>query len=122
MLPKHEQIAPESRYVGEVEIDVRTLDSVFLPEWRSKGSVYLKIDTQGFEKQMLDGAAGSLRFIDTIQTEMSITPLYEGEMFFEEIYSRIKSEGYRLVEIEPGFSGLNSAEMLQFHATSHRFT
>jgi FkbM family methyltransferase len=85
MLPSHEQSAPGSSYVCDVEIDVKTLDSVFLPEWRASRDVFLKIDTQGFEKQVLDGAAESLPFIDTIQIEMSMIPLYDGAILFEEI-------------------------------------
>jgi hypothetical protein len=40
--------------------------------------VWLKIDTQG-EGRMLRGADRSLPTIDTIQIEMPLTPLYDGE-------------------------------------------
>ena len=121
MLPKHEQSAPASRYVGEVEIDVKTIDSIFRPEWRAREGILLKVDTQGFEKQVLDGALNSLPSIDTLQLEMSITPLYEGELLFEEMYSRIKNDGYKLVAVEPGFSDLSTGEMLQLETVFHRF-
>ncbi|UCH49775.1 MAG: FkbM family methyltransferase [Betaproteobacteria bacterium] len=121
MLSTHEQSRPESRYVGEVEIKVKTLDSVFLSRWRSGQRVFLKIDTQGFEKQVLDGAAESLPFIDTIQIEMSMTPLYEGGLLFEEMYSFVKSLGYRLVAIEPGFFDTETGEMFQVDGIFHRF-
>ena len=121
MLPRHEQLAPESRYVGDVEIQVKTLDSVFLPEWRARRDVFLKIDTQGFEQQVIEGAKESLPFVDTIQLEMSLTPLYEGETLFEDMYTLLKGKGYRLVAIEPGSADRETGEMLQLDAVFHRF-
>ena len=121
MLSRHEQSAPHSRYVRDVEIEVKTLDSIFQPEWRSNRDVFMKVDTQGFEKQVLDGAANSLPFIDTIQLEMSLSPLYDGELPFEDMYGLIREKGYRLVAIEPGFSDSKSGEMLQVDAVFHRF-
>lgn len=121
MLSRHEQSRPESRYVADAEIEVKTLDSIFLPEWRASRDVFLKIDTQGFEKQVLDGAKQSLPFIDTIQIEMSMTPLYEGGLLFEEMYSFVKSMGYRLVAIEPGFFDTDTGEMFQVDGIFHRF-
>ncbi len=122
MLPAHERAEPEARYVRDVGIEIRTLDAIFRPGWRTDGGIYIKIDTQGFEKRVLDGAANSLPFIDTIQLEMSLTPLYEGEMPFEDMYGLIKRKGYRVVAIEPGFADPESGEMLQMDAIFHRFT
>jgi len=121
MQPKHLHLAPESRFTGAVDIDVTTLDAIFEPDWRTDGSLYLKIDTQGYESQVLDGAANALQFVDTIQLEMSLVPLYEGEALFEEIYGRLIRSGYRLVAIEPGFSDAADGELLQLEGIFHRF-
>ena len=37
---------------------------------------FLKIDLQGFEKKVLDGAIESLRFFELIQVEMSMKVVY----------------------------------------------
>jgi len=121
MLSKHERAAPESRYVRDVEVEVTRLDAIFLPEWRADGGVYLKIDTQGYEKQVLEGAERSLPFIDTIQLEMSLSPLYEGEMLFDAMYGLLTAKGYRLVAIEPGFSDSEGGELLQVDGIFHKF-
>lgn len=121
MLARHERAAPESRYVRDVEIEVTRLDAIFLPAWRAGGGVYLKIDTQGYEKQVLEGAAKSLPFIDTIQLEMSLSALYEGEMLFDAMYGLLTSKGYRLVAIEPGFSDSEDGELLQVDGIFHKF-
>lgn len=109
----HEAAAPESRYLGTEEITVRRLDGLFSKLYASGESVFLKIDTQGFEKRVLSGAQSILPLIDTIQLEMSFFPLYDDEMLFPEMYGHLKSNGYELVSIIPGFSEQGSGRLLQ---------
>lgn len=75
MLPSHVEASPESEYIGHEVIEVKTIDSIF-PFLRNKGrNFYLKIDTQGFEERVINGAADSLQFIKLVQLEMSLIPL-----------------------------------------------
>lgn len=78
MLPSHSKSAPDSKYIGKESITIRTVDCVFRELCGSARNVYLKIDTQGFEYQVLKGAEASLRSIETLQIEMSLVPLYQG--------------------------------------------
>ncbi|MFX8373787.1 FkbM family methyltransferase, partial [Acinetobacter baumannii] len=72
MLPAHLSAAPESLYIGKAKTKVITLDSVF-DEYRvNKEKVFLKIDTQGFEAEVLSGLSRNLRNITAVQLEMSI--------------------------------------------------
>ena len=52
-------------------------------------SLALKMDVQGFEGEVLDGAPRTLEYIKLIHTEMSLCPLYDGEAPFFDLYSRI---------------------------------
>ena len=113
MLPAHLASAPESRYVGRETIQVRTLDALFPSLCRPGDQVYLKMDTQGFESRVLRGAEGSLDRIAIIQMELSLVPLYEGEMLFHQMCAHMKSKGFHLVAIEPGFCDPASGELLQ---------
>src|SRR3954469_5327465 len=56
MLVAHSEAAPESIYVGEQSAEIRRLDGVFSTYCRPGTRVFLKIDTQGFEKKVLQGA------------------------------------------------------------------
>lgn len=113
MLPAHTASAPDSSYVGKETIRVSTLDAVFPDLHQGAASVYLKIDTQGYERQVLDGGAVSLALIDTIQLEMSLVPLYAGEPLMTEMHDHLRSLGYRMVAVEPGFMDDASGELLQ---------
>ena len=86
ILPSHIKSAPESAYTGHEEIKVKTLDDIYSDITNGSDKVYLKIDTQGFEENVLMGAEASLKSIDTIQLEMSLIPLYRNGMLFDEMY------------------------------------
>jgi hypothetical protein len=81
----------------------------------------MKIDTQGYESRVLQGAQGSLARIDTVQMELSLVPLYEGELLFQEMWELLRAKGYTLVAIESGFSAPASGQLLQVDGIFHRF-
>jgi hypothetical protein len=75
--------------------------------------VWLKIDTQGFEKEVLDGAVVASPAIRAVQLELSLVPLYEGQSLWEYFLSRMQREGYELWAFIPGFSDLRTGRSLQ---------
>ena len=121
MLPSHVKFAPESKYIGQEEIEVKTLDSIFSSLCNQSDNIYLKIDTQGFEINVIKGAEKSLQFIDTIQLEMSLIPLYKNELLYNEMNHFLYQLGYSLISIEPGFSDKDTGRLLQVNGFFHRF-
>ena len=120
MLPAHASAAPESRYVGAEEIAIRTLDSLFDRLCRPGERVLLKIDTQGFEHEVLAGADQSLARIDAVQIEMSLVPLYAGQALFPDLKTLLERRGFALLAVEPGFADPRSGELLQVDGIFHR--
>lgn len=121
ILPSHLKAAPNSEYSGKESIEVKKLDSIFEDLCDAKSTVYMKIDTQGFESKVLKGAQNSLQKIQTVQLKMSLVPLYKEEMLFDELYSLMNDYGYSLVAIIPGFSDKNSGQLLQVDGIFHRY-
>jgi len=113
MLPKHIEYAPYSGYVGKEQIEVKRLDSIFNKLYDGKNKIMLKIDTQGYEKQVIEGTMNSLNSITLLQLEMSLTGLYENEMLFGQMMQFINNLGFRLISIENGIYGFESGELLQ---------
>ena len=113
MLPRHEEIAPYFSRVGEERISIRKLDTVWDEHVSAGSKVYLKIDTQGFEKQVLQGASRSLARIDVVQLEISILPLYEGTWLLPDVLKHMQRRGLTLVSIEYGFCHPETGQMLQ---------
>jgi FkbM family methyltransferase len=113
MLDAHSQAAPESRYVGSETIRVRTLDEV-LPEIAPiEERIFLKIDTQGYEKRVLQGAAESLRRIELVQLECSLRHLYQGDDLACDLIAWMAERSFSPVSIEPGFVDPQTGHQLQ---------
>lgn len=118
MLNAHRQAAPSARCVGSENVEQRTLDGlwdvVVLPE----DVVCLKVDVQGYERQVLDGArcafaAGRIR---ALQMEMSLVPLFEGGWLYDEALAWATAEGFSLARLIPGFTDRSTGGMLQADA------
>lgn len=113
MHQNHEKSSPGSKFIGKENILIKKLDSIFHDYYEENDSVYLKLDTQGFEKRALDGAERSLKYIKGIQIEMSLVPLYEGSLLFPEMKQFLESQGYELYSLESGFTDPESGRLLQ---------
>jgi FkbM family methyltransferase len=113
MLPAHVKAAPVSAYVGKEEITVCRLDSVFGKYHRPGDRTFLKLDAQGYERNILEGASLSMTNILGLQLEMSIEPLYSTEMPYLEMLEHLAGMGFTLASIEPGFGDPVTGRMLQ---------
>jgi FkbM family methyltransferase len=113
MSESHRAAAPESSYVGSETVAVRRLDGVRHPFLDSAVAPFLKIDTQGYEKQVLVGAAGMLPRLRGLQVEMSLLPLYEEQPLWQEMIGALGREGFDLWALVPGFFDPRTGRMLQ---------
>lgn len=113
MLPKHTAVAPESAFVNSEAVSIKRLDSIFHHYCNSRDEILLKIDTQGYERQVLEGATGVLSNIVGLQLEMSLTPLYEGEAPAESLIALARDHGFTLVWIQHGFKDSSTQQLLQ---------
>lgn len=113
MQTAHEEAAPDSSVIGSELTRVITLDSIFSEVVRSDDKVLLKIDTQGYEKEVLLGSILSLPRIDVIQIELSLTPLYEPFESYEYFLNFLKEHDYDLWDLIPGFRNHLTGQLLQ---------
>jgi FkbM family methyltransferase len=79
-----------------VPVSVRRLDGV-LPELervRPIGNAYLKIDTQGYDLHVLEGAGEAIQQFIAIQSEVSFLPLYHDAPDVTTSYHAFKAAGF----------------------------
>jgi len=108
--------APNSIYIGEVETPLITLDSVFDNYCAPSEKVFLKIDTQGYEWEVLVGASEKLSRIKVVQLELSTVQLYGGQKIYKHFFDFFESKGFYLWSILPGFANRETGQHLQFDA------
>ena len=113
MLPAHSEAAPSSVYVDSETTQVRSLDEVF-SEFVEPGKVtLLKVDTQGYEMEVLKGASSSLSKVTALQIELSLTPLYDGAPLFENVVAHVRGQGFLPHWFLPGLRNQASHQQLQ---------
>lgn len=90
----HKNAFPDT--AGEVVENISTelLDNI-LREKQIDIPIMLKIDVQGYENFVLEGAKETLKKCNCIVCEMSFRELYNGQMLFEEMYSFITGMGFK---------------------------
>ena len=120
MLPACVKAAPDSLYVGKEAINIKTLDALFHKYCDPDSRVFLKIDTQGFTKKVLEGGEHSLETIRGLQVEMSLVPLYEGEPLIGELVSFLQVRGFALIFVFPEFIDNRTGQQLQVNGLFFR--
>ena len=96
-LPLHEnhlRAYPEIQASAEIDVKVSTLE-VQLGELKPPQPILLKLDVQGFEAEVLEGARESLAQVRWIVLETSTRQLYRGQVLFDELCARLAKRGFK---------------------------
>jgi FkbM family methyltransferase len=97
ILPAHLNAAPEARYIATENVPIRTLDGLcgtVLPT--DAKSVFVKLDVQGYEKNVLVGGKKFFSTATGVQLELSLVPLYEGQILYDKMIEFLRIEGFVL--------------------------
>ena len=114
MLDLHREAAPQSAYLGTEPCRVITLDSYIERTFSDPTTVFgLKIDTQGYEAQVLAGLRRYHDRVKVIVCEMSLAPLYAHGPSMSELCHVLAELGYRCVALGPEFEDPRTGELLQ---------
>jgi FkbM family methyltransferase len=114
MLDRHLANAPDSQYVGVETVPIVRLDSIEREIMNKKDRIYLKIDTQGYEMEVLKGCDRIFDRVYALELELSAVPLYDRQVLYEPLIQYLDRMGFDLVWIEKGFTDQTTGEVLQF--------
>jgi FkbM family methyltransferase len=113
MRQAHLESAPQSRYIGKQVVKIERLDELAISYIGSAAKLLIKVDTQGYELEVLTGAAGLWPRTVALQLELSLVPLYDHAPTFLEMIAFMSSMGFDLFGFAPGFRDSQSGRMLQ---------
>ena len=84
-------------------IQVRRLESVLAEAAAGLDPVraYLKMDTQGFDLQVFEGAEAALDAVVAMQSEMSCVPIYDGMPRLPQQWAVYEDAGFEAVGVYP---------------------
>jgi FkbM family methyltransferase len=101
--------------IGEtIQVKVERLDDVVRSSELARSPYLLKIDVQGFELEVLQGAIGILPEVRVVVCEVNAADFYAGQAGFEQIYLFMREHGFKLVDIGEPIRARATAEVLYF--------
>jgi FkbM family methyltransferase len=113
MTDAHTSAAPGSETVAAETVPVTTVAELAGELELDPDRTLLKIDTQGYEAPVLDGAGPLVGRLAAISLELSFVPLYAGQQLFDDLVDRLRAADYVLYAIEGGFGDRRTGRMLQ---------
>jgi FkbM family methyltransferase len=111
-VPEMADLLDSAAYTGTVTVPLMRLDEVFDRYAGNNDQVLLKIDTQGTEAAVLEGASGIMDRIHAIQLELSIVPVYLGERTYLDMIAAMDKLGFQPVLFIPGYFNQRSARLI----------
>ncbi len=108
------------RFVAAETVPQTTVDAVLAEHARPGDRVFLKSDTQGFELEVLKGAAASLPTITGLQLEVSLHPIYQGQPGFADVLAAVAVHGFAIHQVIPGYFSRHHGRMLEMDAVLFR--
>lgn len=118
IMKAHTDSESRSSYVGTESVNVITLDQCKLFDRNER--IYIKIDTQGFEQQVIDGASKLLKSAIGLQVELSLTALYQGQGNFISIIKQLADLDFEIWAFNQSFLDFSSGRQLQVDLTCFR--
>jgi FkbM family methyltransferase len=106
---------PRLAYIGREECSLSTLDILAPDLFQPDERLYLKLDVQGFELEVLRGAEATLEQVVVLDVELSQTQLYESGPLMDEVVAYLAERDYVLLGTEPAYVHPRTGETVQLN-------
>ena len=113
--PRTTAAEPVTSYVDETWVNVCRLDDVWqnLIVGTPASAYMLKLDVQGSEWDVIEGATDCLDNMALVLMECSLVPVYHGEVLLDDMIARMRDRGFHPVWIGAGFRHRNTGQVFQ---------
>lgn len=112
---RHRRAFPRAREISTIKVPLSTLDHE-MGSIHLEPPLFIKLDVQGYEPQVLEGATETLKRVDFVLLETSFRPLYEGEKTFMEIARMMGQLGFEFLRPVDWLKDPQNGEVLQMDA------
>ena len=98
--------------IADETVPITRLDEVWA-DFVPPGRTLLKIDTQGYDLEVIKGAAQSMESVDAVLTEVPVNHIYDGMPNVVEVFSKMEKLGFQLSGIFPISRDLAGLRMIE---------
>jgi FkbM family methyltransferase len=100
ILPKHTNLKPESITAGQEPVTMKKMDDYFDLVVNYKSPYLLKIDTQGYEMEVLKGSRNLLNIVNFLLIEVSLIELYEGQKLLKDVLDFLSKKKFKIWSVD----------------------
>lgn len=119
-LERQTRVYSGAQSISSTSVEMYRLLDLYGTKFESGENTFLKIDTQGYEGHVLDGAGNLLDELVGIQIELSLIPLFEGGNGYAELLRKLENRNFQLVMLEPVLIDPQTEQTLQIDAVFFR--
>ena len=117
ILPKHTNLKPLSKIISTEKIKIKKLDNFYDNIKKLDKNIFLKIDTQGYELEVLKGAKKTLRLITALVVEVSLVKLYDKQPLWLDIVNFLKERNFIVWSVDRVMGDISTGETYQLDIT-----
>lgn len=100
---KIKEASPEASVSYKEVVKMTSLEVILNKFNLVNKNMLLKLDTQGFDFNILKSNEKHLKVFKVIQTELSLTPIYENQAPIEKVIEYLRSTGFEICLLVPGY-------------------
>jgi len=100
-------------FIGKENIKIETFDFIYSKYSTPDENIFLKIDVQGYENKVIEGAIQSIGQLGGLQLEMSLISNYRGELLFTDMITKLEKVGFYLFDFIKVFINHTTGQLIQ---------
>ena len=100
-----------------ISVPVQRLDSLWRQVGRVPTQTFLKVDTQGFDLEVLEGAGDLLAEFPAVLLEVAVMPLYVGAPVVADVFAALAAKGFELTGAFPIHRYASDLRVIEFDCT-----
>jgi FkbM family methyltransferase len=104
----------DDQEVRQIDVPVKRPEDILDDVLEGCKRPFVKMDTQGFEMEILRGFGSRVKDIVGWQIELSVIPIYEGQPTMDEVISIMRTNGFSLWRILPGLRDPTTLQAFEF--------
>lgn len=108
----HKEAAPNVKFINKEKVKILKLSKILAANKHQ--NIYVKIDTQGYEYEVLKSISKSnLNRIIAFEIETNLVSTYKNCVLIEDVIKFLRNKGFKPLRIENGFGVPNFGQQLQ---------
>jgi len=107
---------PGWEQINDEAVPIRRLDSIAESLLAPENTLFLKLDVQGFELPVLEGASQTLARVVALETELSLAVVYDGQALLHDVSDWLYERGFGMVWLDRIYNDPMTDHLLQVDA------